>query len=105
MDNDTTLPDEITFEEFYQEDAPSYGAYDNIRKIANVIDGFKLSQRKVMHTLFKKFPNPSTENKTARLASSVAECTEYLHGEASLTQVLDTMAASFVGSNTLVVCA
>lgn len=99
MDNDILLPNKITFGEFYQEDAPSYGAYDNIRKIVNVIDGFKLSQRKVMHTLFKKFPNPGTENKTSRLASSVAECTEYLHGEASLTQVLDTMAASFVGSN------
>ena len=89
----------IDFSEFYENDAPSYGAYDNIRKIASYIDGLKLSQRKVMYTLFKKFPNPGTENKTSRLASSVAECTEYLHGEASLTQVLDTMAASFTGSN------
>ena len=89
----------IDFSDFYNNDAPSYGAYDNIRKIASYIDGLKLSQRKVMYTLFKKFPNPSTENKTSRLASSVAECTEYLHGEASLTQVLDTMAASFTGSN------
>ena len=89
----------ITFSEFYENDAPSYGAYDNLRKIASYVDGMKLSQRKVMYTLFKKFPNPGSENKTARLASSVAECTEYLHGEASLTQVLDTMAASFVGSN------
>ena len=96
MDNDilisnskkvTLLPNSIDFGKFYQEDAPSYGAYDNIRKIASFVDGLKLSQRKVLHTLFKKFPNPSTENKTARLASSVAECTEYLHGEASLTQV------------------
>ena len=89
----------IDFSEFYENDAPSYGAYDNIRKISSYIDGLKLSQRKVMYTLFKKFPNTSTENKTSRLASSVAECTEYLHGEASLTQVLDTMAASYVGSN------
>ena len=89
----------IDFSEFYENDAPSYGAYDNIRKIASYIDGLKISQRKVMYTLFKKFPNPGTENKTSRLASSVAECTEYLHGEASLTQVLDTMAASFTGSN------
>ena len=89
----------IYFKNFYDNDAPSYGAYDNIRKIASYIDGLKLSQRKVMHTLFKKFPNPKTEIKTSRLASAVAECTEYLHGEASLTQVLDTMAASFVGSN------
>ena len=66
----------IDFSDFYNNDAPSYGAYDNIRKIASYIDGLKLSQRKVMYTLFKKFPNPSTENKTSRLASSVAECTE-----------------------------
>lgn len=76
---------EIKLTDFYKNDAPAYGAFDNVRKIANYIDGCKLSQRKVLYTLFKKFPNVNTENKTSRLAAAVAECTEYLHGEASLT--------------------
>ena len=88
-----------TLTEFCEQDAPAYAAYDNIRKIASYLDGLKLSQRKVIYTMLKKFPDPSSETKTARLASNVAETTEYLHGEGSLCTVLDTMAASFVGSN------
>jgi DNA topoisomerase-2 len=84
---------------FYGEEAPAYAAYDNLRKIASYIDGLKLSHRKVMYTLFKKFPSPSTENKTSRLASSIAETTEYIHGEGSLCAVLNTMAADYVASN------
>ena len=88
-----------TLTAFCEEEVPSYAAYDNLRKIASYIDGLKLSQRKVIYTMLKKFPSASDEIKTARLASSVAEETEYLHGEGSLCTVLETMAASFVGSN------
>ena len=88
-----------TLTAFCEEDAPSYAAYDNLRKIASFIDGLKLSQRKVIYTMLKRFSDPKTETKTARLASSVAEETEYLHGEGSLCTVLDTMAAPFVGAN------
>ena len=88
-----------TLTAFCEEDAPSYAAYDNLRKIASFIDGLKLSQRKVIYTMLKRFSDPKTETKTARLASSVAEETEYLHGEGSLRTVLDTMAAPFVGAN------
>lgn len=91
--NDSTLT------EFFTGDYPSFAAYDNVRKMCSFVDGLKLSQRKAIYTFLKRFPNPTTESKTARLASSIAECTEYIHGEASLTGVLDSMAASFIGSN------
>lgn len=88
-----------TISDFYSEDYPAFGYLDNIRKIASCVDGLKLSQRKSIYTLFKKFNKSSIETKTARLASAIAENTEYLHGEQSLCVVLDTMAASYVGSN------
>lgn len=90
---------DATLSEFFENDYVAFGSYDNLRKLCSYIDGLKLSQRKAIYTLLKKYSNPSTETKTARLASSIAETTEYIHGEASLTGVLDSMAASFVGSN------
>lgn len=88
-----------TITDFFTADYPAYGAYDNIRKIASYIDGLKLSQRKVVYTMLNKFANPSTETKTGRLASAVAEATEYVHGEGSLAGVLNSMAASYTGAN------
>ena len=46
---------------FYKNDAPAYAAGDNIRKIASYIDGFKLSARKIIYTLFEKYPNSILE--------------------------------------------
>lgn len=88
-----------TISNFYTEDYPAFGYLDNIRKIASCVDGLKLSQRKAIYTLFKRFNKSSIETKTARLASAIAETTEYLHGEQSLCTVLETMAASYVGAN------
>lgn len=88
-----------TLSNFYTEDYPAFGYLDNIRKIASCVDGLKLSQRKAIYTLFKRFNKSSTETKTARLASAIAETTEYLHGEQSLCTVLETMAANYTGSN------
>ena len=89
----------ITLSDFFNSDYPAYGSYDNLRKLPSFIDGFKLSQRKVIYTLLNKYSNPNNQIKTARLASSIAEFTEYVHGEMSLTSVLDNMAASFTGGN------
>lgn len=88
-----------TISDFYVEDYPAFGYLDNIRKIASCVDGLKLSQRKAIYTLFKRFNKSSIETKTARLASAIAETTEYLHGEQSLCVVLETMAANYVSSN------
>ena len=90
---------DATLSEFFENDYVAFGSYDNLRKLCSYIDGLKLSQRKAIYTLLKKYSNPSTETKTARLASSIAETTEYIHGEQSLNGVLDSMAASYCGSN------
>ena len=84
--------------EFFESDLPAYAAYDNVRKIAQVWDGMKISMRKIIFTLQNKYPRDFV--KTETLANVCAAFTNYLHGAANLGGVCDTMAQSFVGANT-----
>lgn len=83
--------------EFFETDLPAYAAYDNVRKIAQVWDGMKISMRKIIFTLQNKYPRDFV--KTETLANVCAAFTNYLHGAANLGGVCDTMAQSFVGAN------
>lgn len=83
--------------EFFESDLPAYAAYDNVRKIAQVWDGMKISMRKIIFTLQNKYPRDFV--KTETLANVCAAFTNYLHGAANLGGVCDTMAQSFVGAN------
>jgi len=89
----------LKISEFFNNEYVTYAAYDNIRKIANYIDGLKLSSRKVIYTILKN--NINKDEKVNRLAGKVAEKTEYLHGEKSLEGVIVNLAQNFVGSNNL----
>ena len=85
--------------EFFNNDYVSYAAYDNIRKIANYIDGLKSASRKVLYTFLED--NINKDIKVNRSAAKVSEKCEYLHGESSLEGVIAGMAQSFVGANNL----
>lgn len=88
---------EKTVSNFYQEDAIAYAAYDNTRKLCGVYDGLKMSQRKLLHTMRKKFPKEFV--KTESFANICSAFTQYLHGAANLVGVASGMAQDFVGSN------
>ena len=83
--------------EFFKEDLPSYASYDNIRKIASYIDGFKNSQRKIVYTMKNMYPKDFI--KTETLANMCAAYTQYLHGAANLGGVVNGLAQSYVGAN------
>lgn len=83
--------------DFYKYDAPSYAAADNVRKIASYIDGLKLSARKLIYTLFEKYPK--AQIKTAQFANFAAAFTNYNQGESNLGGVANTLAQSFCGAN------
>lgn len=83
---------------FFKDDVPAFGSYDNCRKIANYIDGLKISMRKILYTLKKKYPGKEKQ-KTESVANLTAAETQYLHGAANLCGVCDTMAQNFVGAN------
>lgn len=90
---------EITIDRLFQEQYRPYSNYDNERSLPNLIDGLKITQRKVLYTCLLK--NISTEMKVAQLASSVAYETQYHHGEAGIGGVICNLAQDFTGSNNL----
>ena len=90
---------EITIDRLFQEQYRPYANYDNERSLPNLIDGLKITQRKVLYTCLLK--NTTNEMKVAQLASSVAFETHYHHGEAGIGGVICNLAQDFVGSNNL----
>lgn len=84
--------------DFLNNDLAAYASYDNVRKLPSYIDGMKMSQRKVVYTLLKKYPKEFI--KTETLANITAAFTNYLHGANNIaTAVCTTMTQDFVGAN------
>lgn len=69
------------------------------RSIPNLFDGLKLSQRKILFTMFKRNISFSGKSiKVAQLGGSVAELSGYHHGEVCLFDTIVKLAQDFVGS-------
>lgn len=96
---DYDISKSIGYSEFIHKDLIHFSSYDIIRSIPSVVDGFKVSQRKVLFAAFKR--NLREEIRVAQLAGYVSEHAAYHHGEASLQGTIIGMAQDFVGSNNL----
>lgn len=89
----------VTVSDFINKDLIHFSNYDNVRSLPNVMDGLKVSQRKIMHVALKYLH--SNEMKVAQFGAKVAEKTDYHHGEASLMGAIINMAQNYVGSNNI----
>lgn len=89
----------ITINNVFDTQYRPYAAYDNERSIPNLIDGLKITQRKILHTCVAK--NITSDYKVAQLASLTSNFTEYHHGEQGIGGVICTLAQNFVGANNL----
>jgi DNA topoisomerase-2 len=87
----------ITYEEFINKELIHFSKYDCDRSIPNLMDGLKISLRKILYSAFKK--RLTTEIKVAQFSGYVSEHSCYHHGEESLNQAIVGMAQNFVGSN------
>jgi DNA topoisomerase-2 len=96
---DTSKPD-IPYEEFVDRGLIHFSIYDNERSIPNLMDGLKISLRKILYAAFKK-GGLKTEIKVAQFSGYVSEHSAYHHGEASLNAAIVGMAQNFVGSNNI----
>ncbi|PNH08578.1 DNA topoisomerase 2 [Tetrabaena socialis] len=94
---DAGLQDAVSYSEFVDKDLIHFSAYNIVRSIPNVVDGLKVSQRKVLYACFKR--NLREEIRVAQLAGYVSEHASYHHGEASLHSTIIGLAQDFVGSN------
>lgn len=98
--NYTPLQDECPITHFIDNELIRFSIDDCRRNLPNLFDGLKLSQRKILYSVFKKnlvYQNPSM--KVAQLAGYVAEVSNYHHGEQCLFDTIIRMTHSFVGSN------
>jgi DNA topoisomerase-2 len=89
----------VSYEEFINKELIHFSKYDCDRSIPNIMDGLKISLRKILFSAFKK--NLTTEIKVAQFSGYVSEHSGYHHGEASLNGAIVGMAQNFVGSNNI----
>jgi len=83
--------------EFFNKDYVDQASYDNLRKIASLVDGQKNASRKILYTVLEK--NIKDKIKVSQLGSKVAEFAEYLHG--SLDGVIVNLGQDFQGTNNI----
>jgi len=89
----------IPYEEFVDRELIHFSKYDCDRSIPNLMDGLKISLRKILYSAFKR--NLVSEIKVAQFSGYVSEHSGYHHGEASLNGAIVCMAQNYVGSNNI----
>jgi DNA topoisomerase-2 len=94
-----TSDSKVSYEDFIDKELIHFSKYDCDRSIPNVMDGLKISLRKILYSGFKK--NLVSEIKVAQFSGYVSEHSGYHHGEASLNAAIVGMAQNFVGSNNI----
>ena len=90
---------EISYSDFVDREMIHFSKYDCERNIPNLMDGLKISTRKILFAAFKR--NLVREIKVAQFAGYVSEHSCYHHGEKSLTEAIISQAQEFVGSNNI----
>ncbi len=83
--------------DFFENEYVNFASYDNLRKIASLVDGQKNAARKVLWFIQQK--NQKQEIKVSQLDSKVAEATEYLHG--SMEGVIVNLSQDYIGTNNI----
>ena len=87
----------VKYEEFIDQEMIHFSTYDCARSIPCMVDGLKISLRKILYAAFKR--KLTTEIKVAQFSGYVSEHSSYHHGEASLNGAIVNMAQNYVGSN------
>tara|TARA_B100000683_G_scaffold82348_2_gene81206 strand:- start:4064 stop:7420 length:3357 start_codon:yes stop_codon:yes gene_type:complete len=91
--------EETRVEDFIDREFKHFSNSDCLRSIGSVVDGLKVSQRKILYSCFKR--KLYSEIRVAQLSGYVSENAAYHHGEASLQGAIVGMAQDFVGSNNI----
>jgi len=94
-----TSKSHVSYDDFINKELIHFSKYDCDRSIPNLMDGLKISLRKILYSAFKK--KLTTEIKVAQFSGYVSEHSGYHHGEASLNAAIVGMAQNYVGSNNI----
>lgn len=85
-------------DDFINTDFLPYAVYDCQRSIPSMVDGMKVSQRKIIHTVLKTLKE-GVDIKVTNLGSAASNETHYKHGEDSIVDTVVGLAQDFAGSN------
>jgi DNA topoisomerase II len=89
----------VSYANFVDKELIHFSVYDCARSIPSMVDGLKVSQRKILFAAFKR--KMTSEVKVAQFSGYVSEHACYHHGEVSLQGAIVNMAQTFVGSNNI----
>jgi len=89
----------ISYSNFIDKELIHFSKYSVDRSIPNIMDGLKISQRKILYSCFKK--KLTKKIRVSQLAGYVSEKSLYHHGESSLQMAIYNMGFNFVGSNNI----
>jgi DNA topoisomerase-2 len=89
----------INLDDFIHKELIHFSTDDLGRSIPSVVDGLKVSQRKVLFGAFKR--KLREEIKVSQFAGYVSEQCAYHHGEKSLEDCIISLTRNFVGSNNI----
>jgi DNA topoisomerase-2 len=89
----------LPYPDFINKDLIHFSNYNLERAIPSVMDGLKVSQRKILYAAFKR--DLKQEIRVAQFAGYVSEHSGYHHGEASLNEAIIGMAQDFMGANNI----
>jgi DNA topoisomerase II len=89
----------VPYTDFIHKDLIHFSNYNLERALPSVMDGLKVSQRKILYAAFKR--DLKHEIRVAQFAGYVSEHTGYHHGEQSLNDAIVGMAQDFVGANNI----
>jgi len=89
----------VLYDQFIDKELIHFSTYDCARSIPSMVDGLKISLRKILYSAFKR--KLTAEIKVAQFSGYVSEHSSYHHGEASLNGAIVNMAQNYVGSNNI----
>lgn len=94
-----TRENNISYTDFVNKELIHFSKYDCERSIPNLVDGLKISTRKIIYSSFKK--NLISSIKVAQFSGYVSEHSGYHHGEESLNKAIVGLAQNYTGSNNI----
>ena len=94
-----TSSNKVDYHQFIDREMIHFSTYDCARSIPNMVDGLKISLRKILYSAFKR--KLTSEIKVAQFSGYVSEHSAYHHGEASLNGAIVNMAQNYMGSNNI----
>lgn len=103
VDANTILPalSQLSISSFIQDEFILFSVENMQRSLPDLLDGCKISIRKVLYGCLKRFKVSNAAVKVATLNAYIMEKTRYHHGDAILPKIIVNLARNYISSNNI----